>query len=473
MALERSHPIAASSTVVLVPSLGLRNLVDGKLFTNNPGGLTPTPDGLGVTASMATACNVPVSVATFPFAYYFIQTRNGSGNWIGLSSTANNANYTFVRGDLSSTDSLTFLSDNDINASPAPSSRPHCYMVVFRSATDRVFVIDGVVVGTASASKSTVFDRFNIGGIERTAGQWLAQASNQLTLAGLSQGLLISNEAACAFTREPWRIFRPVRRFALLAAAAGEFTYAGSGGMSFSGAATAAASANYVMSSSGGLTLAGSAPASQVGSFAMVGAGGLVLGGAASATAAYAYAMAGSGGLSLGGAATILQTSAYAHTAAGGMTLGGTGSAQVGSGFDFVASGGLTLSGAAGASSSAAYVVVGTGGLAFSGAAVYTQTRVYAAAGSGGIAFGGTAAASSSGPAGSGATAEEVWAFTLSNGQTAGDTLVAVQAMLRELYQIHGLELGSPLTVTQTLRTAAGIVQAVADLAGTVTVTRQ
>jgi hypothetical protein len=44
--------------------------------------------------------------------------------------------------------------------------------------------------------------------------------------------------------------------------------------------------------------------------------------------------------------------------------------------------------------------------------------------------------------------------------------------MLRELHQIHGLELGSPLIVSATERSVASIVQGISELAGSVTVTR-
>jgi hypothetical protein len=56
---------------------------------------------------------------------------------------------------------------------------------------------------------------------------------------------------------------------------------------------------------------------------------------------------------------------------------------------------------------------------------------------------------------------------------TAGETLAEVHALLLELHQIHGLELGSPLSVSDTQRTAAAIVQAISEVAGVVTVARQ
>lgn len=68
--------------------------------------------------------------------------------------------------------------------------------------------------------------------------------------------------------------------------------------------------------------------------------------------------------------------------------------------------------------------------------------------------------------------AAAVWGYTLPNGLTAGATLAAVHAMLRDLYRIHGLEVGMPLGVTATARTAGPIVQTIAEGGGTVTVER-
>lgn len=45
--------------------------------------------------------------------------------------------------------------------------------------------------------------------------------------------------------------------------------------------------------------------------------------------------------------------------------------------------------------------------------------------------------------------------------------------MLSELHLIHGLTAGSPLSVTSVARTAGAVSQAIAEAAGTVTVTRQ
>jgi hypothetical protein len=72
-----------------------------------------------------------------------------------------------------------------------------------------------------------------------------------------------------------------------------------------------------------------------------------------------------------------------------------------------------------------------------------------------------------------GASAAQVWAYVLSNGLTAGATLVAVHEWLNELHLIHGLRLGSPLTVTPTARTAGAVDQAIAEAGDDVTVTRQ
>lgn len=76
------------------------------------------------------------------------------------------------------------------------------------------------------------------------------------------------------------------------------------------------------------------------------------------------------------------------------------------------------------------------------------------------------------GSAGGTASAAEVWGYTLSNGLTAEETLVAVHAWLSELHLIHGLTLGSPLSVTALARAAGAVSQAITDDGTTATVTR-
>jgi hypothetical protein len=71
-----------------------------------------------------------------------------------------------------------------------------------------------------------------------------------------------------------------------------------------------------------------------------------------------------------------------------------------------------------------------------------------------------------------GATAAQIWAYTLANGMSAGATLVAVHSMLSELHLIHGLKLGSPLAVTDAARTAGAVSQTITEAAGVVTVAR-
>lgn len=68
----------------------------------------------------------------------------------------------------------------------------------------------------------------------------------------------------------------------------------------------------------------------------------------------------------------------------------------------------------------------------------------------------------------SGGTADpaDVWNHVLANGKTPAE-------MLTELYRIHGLEAGLPLTVGATSRQAGPIEQSVSEAGGSVTVTRQ
>lgn len=57
---------------------------------------------------------------------------------------------------------------------------------------------------------------------------------------------------------------------------------------------------------------------------------------------------------------------------------------------------------------------------------------------------------------------------------TVSENVLTAQQIqwLQELYKIHGLESGSPLTVTATSRAAGGVSQTISESSGTVTVTR-
>ena len=119
----------------------------------------------------------------------------------------------------------------------------------------------------------------------------------------------------------------------------------------------------------------------------------------------------------------------------------------------------MTLTGAS--ASAAAGILAGFGG---------AQITLTGASASGAA---GSASASAGSGSGTGATAAEIWSYTLSSGLTAEATLVAIHTMLSELHLIHGLTAGSPLSVTAASRAAGAVSQAVAEAAGTVTVTRQ
>ncbi len=71
------------------------------------------------------------------------------------------------------------------------------------------------------------------------------------------------------------------------------------------------------------------------------------------------------------------------------------------------------------------------------------------------------------------ATPTEFWAHTITGmTQPAGDALAELHAQVSELHLIHGLKLGSPLTVTPTSREAGLVSQVVATVGDTVTVSR-
>jgi hypothetical protein len=65
-----------------------------------------------------------------------------------------------------------------------------------------------------------------------------------------------------------------------------------------------------------------------------------------------------------------------------------------------------------------------------------------------------------------------VWELVLSNGLTARENLSEAHTNARELYRLHGLEVGVPLVTTATSRTAGVISQTITEASGTVTVER-
>lgn len=71
-----------------------------------------------------------------------------------------------------------------------------------------------------------------------------------------------------------------------------------------------------------------------------------------------------------------------------------------------------------------------------------------------------------------GADPAAVWSYVLSNGKTAEENVVEILAKLQALHDIHGLTLGSPLTVSATARAAGTISQTISSSSGTTTVTR-
>lgn len=72
---------------------------------------------------------------------------------------------------------------------------------------------------------------------------------------------------------------------------------------------------------------------------------------------------------------------------------------------------------------------------------------------------------------GSGASAAEVWAYSVR--QLTNQQLTPAQiALLDDLVKIHGLVLGSPLAVAPATRTAGGITQTISTVGDTTTVAR-
>jgi hypothetical protein len=70
------------------------------------------------------------------------------------------------------------------------------------------------------------------------------------------------------------------------------------------------------------------------------------------------------------------------------------------------------------------------------------------------------------------ATPAEMWDYIPGSGISTGASLVELHSRAQELHLIHGLKLGSPLTVTATTRNAGVISQTISEAGGIVTVER-
>ena len=312
------------------------------------------------------------------------------------------------------------------------------------------------------------------------------------------QGELSTPLAAWKFAAQPKRIWLPVSAGGGInasvtltgcsaASAAGATVALGSATAALSGASSAASAGTVTASagSSASITLSGASSASAAGSLLATAGATAVLSGTSSASAAGAVAASAGASVTVVGSAASSAAGALTATAGGNAVATLTGASATSTAGSLTAGGSAGISLAGVGAAGAAGAVTATAG----GAASVTLTGASASAAAGILAgFGGAqitlTGASASGAAGSasasagsgsgiGASAAEIWSYTLSSGLTAEATLVAIHTMLSELHLIHGLTAGSPLSVTAASRAAGAVSQAVAEAAGTVTVTRQ
>lgn len=243
---------------------------------------------------------------------------------------------------------------------------------------------------SANATRSaTSLTQFIVGGV---SGTGVSGSDNTETYMLIILPRVLSAQEIRQFEDDPWSAIAP--RIATLPVAAGSnFTYTGSGGLQFGGAATTAYTGNFSATGAGGLQFGGTASTAFTAAYSAVGSGGLQFGGAAGATFDTGYAYTGSGGLQFGGSATTTYTAAFAVTGAGGLQFGGTAATSYTANYAATGSGGITFGGSAAASFDTGFSVTGSGGIAFGGAAAaQVGSANYLATGSGGLNLGGAAA---------------------------------------------------------------------------------
>ena len=271
------------------------------------------------------------------------------------------------------------------------------------------------------------------------------------------------------------------------ASAAGATVALGSATAALSGASSAASAGTVTASavSSASITLSGASSASAAGSLLATAGATAVLSGTSSASAAGAVAASAGASVTVVGSAASSAAGALTATAGGNAVATLTGASATSTAGSLTAGGsaGISLAGvgAAGAAGAVTATAGGAASVTLTGASASAAAGILAGFGGAQITLTGASASGAAGSAsasagagsGTGATAAEIWSYTLSSGLTAEATLVAIHTMLSELHLIHGLTAGSPLSVTAASRAAGAVSQAVAEAAGTVTVTRQ
>ncbi len=123
-----------------------------------------------------------------------------------------------------------------------------------------------------------------------------------------------------------------------------EFTYAGTGGLAYSGTATQVYTTDFLYTGSGGFEYSGTATQSYTFAFAYIGTGGLSYSGDASYNFLSNFTYIGSGGFEYSGTATQSYTFVFAYVATGDITFSGIGTYIL---FAYVGDGSLTYSGSA------------------------------------------------------------------------------------------------------------------------------
>ena len=317
-----------------------------------------------------------------------------------------------------------------------------------------------------------------------TANRWgLFNGTTERFNGGMALRLLwgraLSDAEMGSIGVDPWQLFEPQRIWVPVSAAGGgAITIDGNlGNATAAGTAGQVGVAITVDASTGNATAAGTT--------AQVGVSIDITGSVGNAAAA---GVTGLPGVSLDIAATTGNAVAAGITGVvdlgGSITIDGNVGAAVAAGVQGLPGVAVTIDGAAGGAVAAGVsgsvsvtnditINATAGNAVAAGILAGLSLDIEVAGVIGNATAAGTTGTVSLSGSGTGATAAEIWSYTLSNGLTAEATVVAIHTMLSELHLIHGLTVGSPLSVTVASRAAGAVSQAVAEAAGTVTVTRQ
>jgi hypothetical protein len=346
----------------------------------------------------------------FPAIFYLIAPSNASATITCTASRSISGGEFSIRVDEFSANGATFAFDLDAAATPTsgtpvttPSLTPsqvgsllygictpnftissvNSPWTVAESGQDAAGCIDAFIL--SSASGSTAMNMTQTSGAAGYAAM-MASFKIQPTFAG-SGNITVSGAATTSY--QPRFLYSGGGNVVLTGAASTimSLLYSGSGNVTLAGAATTSYSPHFIYGGGGNVVLAGAATTSYFPVFLANGSGNVTLAGSASTLMALSYS--GSGNVTLAGSATTSYFPIFAASGSGNVTLAGAATTGYTNNFAYSGSGSVSLTGSA--STKVAFPYAGSGSVTLAGAATTSYFPVFVYSGSGNISLSGAA----------------------------------------------------------------------------------